>query len=72
MSRAIHRSQWRLPHDLFEKIDEAARANGRSANAELVARLESTFVSEGFDDEASENNRMLRALCRHFGISSEG
>jgi len=71
MSQAIHRSQWRLPHKLFEKIDQAARANGRSANAELVARLESTFDAADDDGTASDNNRMLRALCSHFGISTE-
>lgn len=70
MSQETHRSQWRLPRNLFERIDEAARANGRSANAELVARLESTFDDGADAGAATENNRMLRALCEHFGVNA--
>lgn len=33
----------RLPEGMRDRIAEAARANGRSMNAEIVARLEFTF-----------------------------
>ena len=33
----------RFPEGMRDRIAEAARANGRSMNAEIVARLESTF-----------------------------
>lgn len=37
----------RLPPDVHAKIHEAASATGRSYNAEIVARLQSTFASHG-------------------------
>lgn len=39
-----HRSQYRLPADLYDQLQSAAQASGRSLNAELVARLRETFV----------------------------
>lgn len=44
-----HRSQYRLPAELAEQLKQAAEASGRSLNAELVARLQQSFVPE---DEA--------------------
>ncbi|WP_175983232.1 Arc family DNA-binding protein [Caballeronia zhejiangensis] len=38
-----HRSQYRLPWPLYEELKAAADKNRRPLNAELVARLESTF-----------------------------
>ncbi|EKS72065.1 MULTISPECIES: Arc family DNA-binding protein [Caballeronia] len=38
-----HRSQYRLPWPLYEELKAAAEKNRRPLNAELVARLESTF-----------------------------
>ncbi|WP_175994897.1 Arc family DNA-binding protein [Burkholderia vietnamiensis] len=38
-----YRSQFRLPYPLYEKLKQAADENHRSVNAELVARLGSTF-----------------------------
>lgn len=42
----LYRSQFRLPYSLYESLKEAADSNHRSVNAELVARLESTFAEE--------------------------
>ena len=39
----IFRSQFRLPVELADKIRESADAEGRSMNAEVVARLEQSF-----------------------------
>lgn len=36
----------RLPIELKDKIEEVAKSNGRSMNAEIVQRLESSFVGE--------------------------
>ncbi|PPA76496.1 hypothetical protein C4E15_06795 [Achromobacter spanius] len=36
----------RLPQELKDLIEEAAKANGRSMNAEMVFRLEQTFGAE--------------------------
>lgn len=43
MPQDVYRSQFRLPHSLYEELKKAADENHRSLNAELVARLESTF-----------------------------
>lgn len=40
-----YRSQFRLPHPLYEKLKAAAEAAGRSVNAELVHRLAGTLDS---------------------------
>lgn len=37
------RSQFRLPGKLYDLLKEAAEKNGRSLNAEIVARLEASF-----------------------------
>ena len=39
----IYRSQFRLPYSLYESLKDAADANRRSVNAELVARLEASI-----------------------------
>ncbi|MFK4075218.1 Arc family DNA-binding protein [Ectopseudomonas khazarica] len=46
----IYRSQFRLPYPLYEQLKASADANHRSVNAELVARLEESLVSDSFDD----------------------
>lgn len=38
-----YRSQFRLPWSLYHQLNESATKNQRSLNAELVARLESTY-----------------------------
>ncbi|MCV4285111.1 Arc family DNA-binding protein [Pseudomonas capsici] len=43
MEEDIYRSQFRLPYTLYELLKASADENHRSVNAELVARLESSF-----------------------------
>lgn len=43
MEEDIYRSQFRLPYSLYELLKASADENHRSVNAELIARLESTF-----------------------------
>lgn len=43
MKNDYHRSQYRLPDELYERLKAAAEINGRSLNNELVARLEASF-----------------------------
>lgn len=45
--RASDQFNLRLPDGMRDRIAEAAKASGRSMNAEIVARLESSFTSEG-------------------------
>lgn len=51
MSREDPQMKIRLPADLKDQIEAAAKAAGRSMNAEIVARLEQSFKQEeeGFD-----------------------
>lgn len=42
----IQKTALRLPRELHTNIVKAAESNGRTMNAEIVHRLETTFVSE--------------------------
>lgn len=42
----MYRSQFRMPHALYEALKSASEHNHRSVNAELISRLESTFNKE--------------------------
>lgn len=46
MSREDPQMKIRLPADLKDQIEAAAKAAGRSMNAEIVARLENALVSQ--------------------------
>ena len=43
----LYRSQFRLPYSLYDQLKSAADAQKRSVNAEIVARLEASFVVTG-------------------------
>lgn len=45
----IFRSQFRLPHSLYEKLKASAESSNRSLNAEIVARLEESFAGRASD-----------------------
>lgn len=49
----------RMQPDLKARIEDAARANNRSLNAEIIARLESTLER---DDTLTDHERRLEAL----------
>lgn len=51
MSREDPQLRIRLPIELKEKVEEAARANNRSMNAEIVQRLEGSFFGDMPIDE---------------------
>ncbi|ECV5573470.1 Arc family DNA-binding protein [Salmonella enterica] len=51
MSREDPQLRIRLPIELKEKIEEIAKANNRSMNAEIVKRLDSSFMNEISEDE---------------------
>ncbi|SUW64325.1 Arc-like DNA binding domain [Buttiauxella agrestis] len=46
MSREDPQLRIRLPVELKEKVEEAAKANGRSINAEIVHRLDVSFLKD--------------------------
>ncbi|MEO7579934.1 MAG: Arc family DNA-binding protein [Massilia sp.] len=45
-SKDVVRATIRLPANLYLSIEEAAKYNGRSVNAEMVARLESVLLQD--------------------------
>lgn len=51
MSREDPQLRIRLPIDLKEKVEDSAKANGRSMNAEIVQRLDVSFLGEIPSDE---------------------
>lgn len=50
MSREDPQFKLRMTEDLKAKVEEAAKANNRSMNAELLARLEASFASVDGDN----------------------
>lgn len=51
----------RLPDGMRERIAQAAKANNRSMNSEIVARLEASFSEGGIDELARELIDALRS-----------
>ena len=49
MARTDPQFNVRMPADLKEKIEEAAKSSGRSINAEIITRLESTLLDQSED-----------------------
>lgn len=45
----------RFPEGLRDKIKDAATANGRSMNSEIIARLEDSFLTEQLTTVADES-----------------
>lgn len=54
----------RLPINLKGKIEVTAKQNKRSMNAEIVARLEATFIGELSDAELMKKREDLRKFVR--------
>lgn len=45
MTNDHHRSQYRIPYPLYDRLKAEAEAGKRSVNGEIVARLEATFAT---------------------------
>ena len=52
----------RLPKDLKAKIEEAAKLHGRSLNAEMVLRLDSTFNKPDTEEHDYLTQSQVQAL----------
>lgn len=46
MARTDPQVNFRIPAELKDKLDEAAKENGRTLTAELILRLEMTFEND--------------------------
>jgi len=66
------RTQVRFPAELHEKLVAAATAQSRSMNAELVARLDSTFVGSAKPSSCAEiQENYARLLKKYEALMSE-
>lgn len=66
MSRTDPQLKVRLPDGMRDRIAEAAKANNRSMNAEIVARLEASFQPSEVDQlGAAAIAKLLEAQQEH-------
>lgn len=59
MARTDPQVNFRIPAELKDKLDAAAKENNRTITAELILRLEATFAK---DDEVQELRSILDQL----------
>jgi len=64
MSRNINPFGLRMPPELKEKLEEEAKKNMRSLNAELVARLEESFERKVDNTEVAELTYQVQLLLQ--------
>lgn len=64
MSREDPQLRIRLPIELKEKIEESAKANNRSMNAEIVQRLDISFFNETTTDELISAKEAINIVNR--------
>ena len=53
----------RIPRDLHAELQDAAERNGRSMNAEIIARLQVSAVEMGINELAKQNSE-IKAMVR--------
>ena len=65
----------RLSGSLHARLTNTAHDNKRSINAEIVTRLEQSFVERSADisvaESVAELDRKLGAICEHLGIKTD-
>ncbi|HFH4378482.1 TPA: Arc family DNA-binding protein [Pseudomonas aeruginosa] len=72
MSREDPQFKLRMPQELRIQAEQAAKAAGRSLNAELVARIESSFLNSSFQETLIPAKRAKElALMARAGIPGE-
>ncbi len=66
MSRTDPQFNLRIPESLRDKVMSAAKDNGRSATAEILARLDLSFIGDASDDELIPASRAweMAAIAR--------
>jgi|LSQX01.1.fsa_nt_gb hypothetical protein len=72
MSKQRTSYPFRPTPELRDRLERCARENNRSLNAELIERLEASFLEK--KDSAAlviQNNLMLKKLCVQSGIDIE-
>ncbi|QLI80775.1 Arc family DNA-binding protein [Chitinibacter fontanus] len=61
----LYRSQFRLPWDLYEALQEQATANERSLNAELVQRLQDSLSGQTSNSDIAAELRKQSEQIAH-------
>ena len=64
MSREDPQLRIRLPIELKEKIEDSAKVNNRSMNAEIVQRLDGSFLAEVSDDEVISAEEAIQIVSK--------
>lgn len=62
MARSDPQLNFRIPIELREKLESAAKENNRSLTGELVARLEQSFETRDTDIAQDTVGAMLKSL----------
>jgi predicted DNA-binding protein len=79
MARTDPQVNFRIPAELKDKLDEAAKENGRTLTAELILRLEMTFEHddqmqdllsrvEQLENESRCLEKNLLDVMQHIGL----
>jgi len=69
MSKIDVQVNFRMPAELKARLEQAAKGNHRSVTAELVARLEESFIPRTMDDIGQDRLKSLNA--RYSELSEE-
>lgn len=72
MSREDPQFKLRMPTELRAQVEQAAKGSGRSLNAELVARIEASFLGESTPEKLIPATRAKElALMARAGLPDE-
>ncbi len=71
MARTDPQVNFRIPAELKDKLDEAARENGRTLTAELILRLEMTFDHDDQVQDLQEQVKYLEERIEHLEDNSK-
>lgn len=62
MARTDPQVNFRIPAELKDKLDNAAKENGRTLTAELILRLEETFKNNNISNENNDLHNKVEIL----------
>ncbi|EXE14535.1 arc-like DNA binding domain protein [Acinetobacter sp. 983759] len=66
MARTDPQFNLRVPQELKQQVEDAAKESGRSINAEAVFRLEQSFRNEMGDLESVPTEELMKELAKRF------
>lgn len=76
MARTDPQLNIRIPIELKEKLEGAAKKSGRSTTSEIIKRLEASFDRgqgvDSFDGLREEDIKMINQMIEHLKIVEKG